>query len=168
MKRTELRRKTPKNKARPKGVARHDKPPKDRAGEKANPNTRRGFTKAQIGKLDSLARKLIIFRSWGWCKRSWGWCEDCGRYASFADLDHHHPISRRYLGYRWEPLNGIALCRPCHLMAHKYKKVFTGMLRSRYPDRAKFFEDHQKVTHKGPLDYKDIKARLTEELRCES
>lgn len=44
-------------------------------------------------------------------------CRKCGGNGS---VSAHHAFGRRHMATRWEPLNGIGLCFPCHIhWAHR-------------------------------------------------
>ena len=47
-------------------------------------------------------------------------CEKCGRFRKFHELECHHTFFTRRKGQDWrdDPVNLLALCRPCHDQAH--------------------------------------------------
>ena len=46
----------------------------------------------------------------------------CAKCRSTFNLSAHHMIKRRYMQYRWEPINGALLCLHCHDQAHHPEK----------------------------------------------
>lgn len=62
------------------------------------------------GYSDSLMLKLCreaVLRHWGHR------CAKCGK----GEVEHHHVVRRSFLPLRYDPENGIALCRMCHSWA---------------------------------------------------
>lgn len=44
-------------------------------------------------------------------------CQKCG---GFGTVSAHHAFGRRHLSIRWDVINGVGLCYPCHIhWAHR-------------------------------------------------
>lgn len=70
--------------------------------------------KAIISKLDIAWSKAV--------KEKTPYCIICGRTSY---LNAHHIFSRRYMSTRWDLVNGVTLCRGCHLFyAHQKYEEF--------------------------------------------
>ena len=68
------------------------------------------------GQIEKKARALLEERldgAWrGFVKDRDGRCRRCGKKPRI--LEAHHIAKRRNMPTRWEPLNGVTLCAPCH------------------------------------------------------
>ena len=49
--------------------------------------------------------------------------------------DPHHVYSRTNTVIRWDPLNLITLCKPCHRLAERRQPTFVSWWEEKYPNR---------------------------------
>ena len=71
-------------------------------------------------------------------------CRKCGGNGS---ISAHHAFGRRHMGTRWDVLNGVGLCYPCHIhWAHRDPSGFSV-----------WFERHI-----GEADFNDLARKHTE------
>ncbi len=78
--------------------------------------------RTKTGKIDRIAKKLLEGRldeHWrGHIRERDNWtCRKCGKMKNRYSIEAHHIAKRRQVYARWEPLNGLSLCLPCHQWA---------------------------------------------------
>ena len=47
-------------------------------------------------------------------------CRRCGRKKERWSLEAHHVAKRRLMPTRWEPFNGLSLCKRCHTWVEEH------------------------------------------------
>ena len=77
------------------------------------------MTKKQADDLWSKAVKILAHNRCEWCLK-----------IGIA-LNSHHFFSRRFLGTRYKPSCGFALCISCHFKAHQRSSEFSDWARSK-------------------------------------
>lgn len=97
--------------------------------------------KKLIEKLDAVWRWIVKERGQGRCQ--YNGCCNRGEEA-------HHIFSRRNMSVRFDPDNGILLCRHCHRFAHDYPEYFNAVL---WLDMG-FIYDGLQVKSKAIVHYK--------------
>ncbi len=103
---------------------------------------------------DDLWSELVKLRAGGKCEKCW----------STNVVQSHHVVPRTNWNLRFDPENGVALCKKDHLWwAHKDALEFAYWFGIKYPDRIGSLElkRHNKARH----DYTLIKLDLENEIR---
>lgn len=82
-----------------------------------NPNWKGGVS----GRHESI-RKSYKYGEWRKCVyENWGWgCAWCGERATSSNIVAHHiMLFSKFPEQRFNPQNGITMCRSCHLILHQ-------------------------------------------------
>ena len=83
-------------------------------------------------------------------------CQKCG---SFSSISAHHAFGRRHRAVRWDVVNGVGLCFPCHIRwAHRDPAGFSVWFERRVgaDQYARLAEAHNQVVKHSAEDLQQI------------
>jgi len=113
--------------------------------------------KGQIKKLDKLAREAVL-------KRDKNICQKCGKHVEGqnAHISHVIPKSKGY-ALRWDLKNLKVLCFNCHInIWHKNPLEAWEWFKGKFPERAKYLEEHKNDMIPGHERDEFIESKLKE------
>lgn len=76
---------------------------------------------------DKLWQKVVCFKAYNRCQLEHDGC------TSMAYNGAHHIIPRKYLNYRYDMINGFAVCPSCHQWIEEHPKEFKQILQDQHP-----------------------------------
>lgn len=110
--------------------------------------------------LSSLKKKCDI--EFSKLIREKAYCERCGSRNNKLDCAHIIPRGNQTL--RFDPMNALSLCYPCHLhWWHSNPLEATDWFSAKYPNRYTYLMEHKnKLTKRTIQDYRDLLTNLKE------
>lgn len=89
-----------------------------------------------MGQMENLAKELNKLVRTLVQLREKNICQACKKFV--ADGDPHHVVTKgmgaKHSHRRWDLLNIVLLCRPCHTKAHSHTRMFENLFKTEQPE----------------------------------